>query len=155
MAQNPPVLCQLSSPGRIGALQPHVFLSETFPAKEKPGESQGILALNVKSIERLEKAWLGPWGAQSPGPARALEQLQQSPLEFLSSARTGGLLCVLRKAAAENSSRLEMSPGSLPWKFTAPFLRQAARWEQRCFPSSRLIPRLRAAPGAQRCPQEG
>lgn len=33
---------------------------ETFPVKEDAGKSQGILALNVKSIKILEKPWMRP-----------------------------------------------------------------------------------------------
>lgn len=90
-------------------------------------------------------------GVQSPGPAQPLEQLQHLPLEFLSSTGTGVLFStgVLRKAAAETSPGLEISRDRcwLPWEFTAPFLRQAAGWEQRCafLPSPGLIPGLRAA----------
>lgn len=72
MTQNPPGLGQLSFPGRIGASQPHLCGSQTSPAKEKPGKSQGILALNVKSMETLEKSWEcraqglpSPWSSSS------------------------------------------------------------------------------------------
>lgn len=33
---------------------------EIFPVNEDAGKSQGILALNVKSIEMLEKPWMLP-----------------------------------------------------------------------------------------------
>lgn len=81
MGQNPPVLCQLSGSSfhfLAGLELPSLTCGlETFPVKEEPGKSHGVLALNVKSMEMLEKPWLLPWCRREPGLPEGLQSLEQ------------------------------------------------------------------------------
>lgn len=74
---------------------------ETFPVKEDAGKSQGILALNVKSIEMLEKPWTSP----SRGGQPSCREPVGEPGLFQRAEKTG---------AAQSFEQLRCSPGAVP-----------------------------------------
>lgn len=58
---------------------------ETFPVREDAGKSRGILALNVKSIEMLEKPWMLP----SCGSQASCREPAGEPGLFQRAEKTG------------------------------------------------------------------